>query len=75
MTLKLKHLFMAQCVFPILEDVCYPIILREEMQIKVPVRIRAGGSIRWLRKSDRESTFRYMKTNVEPISLIPRICV
>ena len=74
MILRLKHLFMVPCVFPIRADVCCPIILQEEMQTRVPAHIRAAGSMRWLKKSARENTFRYMKTSVDPISLTQRIC-
>ena len=52
---------MALCVFPILEDVCCPIILQEGMPTAGHVHIRAGGNILWLKRSVRVSISRYMR--------------
>ena len=72
---KLKALFTGLCAFLILEDVCFPIILQEEMPIRGLVPIPAAGNIPLWRRQDQANICRFMKMNGERIFSIPRICV
>ena len=73
MILRSRHLYMAQCVFPIPDAACFPIILPEEMQIREHVHIRADGSIPSWKRPDQMNICRYMKMSVEPIFLTQKI--
>ena len=73
MILRSRHLSMAQCVFPIPDAACFPIILPEEMQIREHVHIRADGSIPSWKRPDQMNICRYMKMSVEPIFLTQKI--
>ena len=73
MILRSRHLSMAQCVFPIQDAACFPIILPEEMQIREHVHIRADGSIPSWKRPDQMNICRYMKMSVEPIFLTQKI--
>ena len=67
MILRSRHLSMAQCVFPIPDAACFPIILPGEMQIREHVHIRADGSIPSWKRPDQMNICRYMKMSVELI--------
>ena len=73
MILRSRHLSMAQCVFPIPDAACFPIILPGEMQIREHVHIRADGSIPSWKRPDQMNICRYMKMSVEPIFLTQKI--
>ena len=73
MILKSRRLCMVQCVFPIPDAACSPIILPEEMQIREHVPIHADGSIPSWKRPDQMNICRYMKMSVEPIFLTQKI--
>ena len=64
-----RRLFMGRCVFLTREDVCCPIISREEMRTRGLVPIRADGSMRSWKSPDRGSICRCMRMREERISL------
>ena len=68
-------LFMGRCVFRTREDVCCPIISREEMRTRGLVHIRAGGSMRSWKSPDRGSICRCMRMREGRISLTRKIFV
>jgi len=70
-----RRLFMGRCVFRTREDVCCPIISREEMRTRAPAPIRAGGSMRSWKSPDRGSICRCMRMREELISLTRKIFV
>ena len=59
--------------FVLWEDVCCPIISREEMQTRAPAPIRAGGSMRSWKSPDRGSICRCMRMREGRISLTRKI--
>ena len=71
--LEIETLSMAQCVFPIPDAACFPIILPGEMQIREHVHIRADGSIPSWKRPDQMNICRYMKMSVELIFLTQKI--
>ena len=73
MILRSRHLSMAQCVFPIPDAACFPIILPGEMQIREHVHIRVDGSIPSWKRPDQMNICRYMKMSVELIFLTQKI--
>ncbi len=73
MILRSRHLSMAQCVFPIPDAACFPIILPDVMPIREHVHIRAAGNIPSWRKRDQTNICRYMKMSVELIFLTQKI--
>ena len=64
-----------RCVFRTREDVCCPIISREEMRTRGLVHIRAGGSMRSWKSPDRGSICRCMRMREGRISLTRKIFV
>lgn len=70
--MEIETLFMEQCVFLILEDVCLVTILPEEMQTWEHAHIHAAGNIMLWKKAVRANIFLWKRMKEVLIFLIQR---